>query len=156
MGGDHTPITGGAAATASRSYTIGMRCLPKKFTSAYLTACIGSGPDRDRKISAERMLLPLRRMSAPGAYHLSWNANGTMSEAVATLRDWLLAAAAVDPEYIELYEDLRPQKKGVAAVELVDGVCLGCHEQLSSVYRDRLKRVEGPKRCEHCRRILVI
>jgi predicted nucleic acid-binding Zn-ribbon protein len=65
-------------------------------------------------------------------------------------------AAAVDPEYLELYEDLRPQKKGVAAVELVDGVCQGCHEQLSSVYRDRLKRVEGPKRCEHCRRILVI
>jgi uncharacterized protein len=65
-------------------------------------------------------------------------------------------AAAVDPEFLELYEDLRPQKKGVAAVELVDGVCQGCHEQLSSVYRDKLKRIEGPKRCEHCRRILVI
>jgi predicted nucleic acid-binding Zn-ribbon protein len=35
-------------------------------------------------------------------------------------------------------------------------VCQGCHEQLSSVYRDKLKRTEGPKRCEHCRRILVI
>jgi hypothetical protein len=65
-------------------------------------------------------------------------------------------AAHVDPEYLELYEDLRPQKKGVAAVEMVDGVCQGCHEQLSSVYRDKLKRTEGPKRCEHCRRILVI
>lgn len=65
-------------------------------------------------------------------------------------------AATVDPELLELYEDLRPQKKGVAAVALVDGVCQGCHEQLSSVYRDRLKRTEGPKRCEHCRRILVI
>jgi hypothetical protein len=65
-------------------------------------------------------------------------------------------AEAVDPEFLELYEDLRPQKKGVAAVELIDGVCQGCHEQLSSVYRDKLKRVEGPKRCEHCRRILVI
>jgi uncharacterized protein len=64
-------------------------------------------------------------------------------------------AAAVDPEYLELYEDLRPQKKGVAAVALIDGVCQGCHEQLSSVYVDRLKRSEGPKRCEHCRRILV-
>ncbi len=62
----------------------------------------------------------------------------------------------VDPEFLELYEDLRPQKKGVAAVALIDGVCQGCHEQLSSVYVDRLKRVEGPKRCEHCRRILVI
>jgi predicted nucleic acid-binding Zn-ribbon protein len=65
-------------------------------------------------------------------------------------------AESVDPEYLELYEDLRPQKKGIAAVALVEGVCQGCHEQLSSVYRDRLKRTEGPKRCEHCRRILVI
>jgi uncharacterized protein len=65
-------------------------------------------------------------------------------------------AEAVEPEFLELYEDLRPQKKGVAAVALIDGVCQGCHEQLSSVYVDRLKRVEGPKRCEHCRRILVI
>jgi hypothetical protein len=65
-------------------------------------------------------------------------------------------AATIDPELLELYEDLRPQKKGVAAVELVDGVCQGCHEQLSAVYVDRLKRATGPKRCEHCRRILVL
>jgi predicted nucleic acid-binding Zn-ribbon protein len=65
-------------------------------------------------------------------------------------------AAGVDPELLELYEDLRPQKKGIAAVALVDGVCQGCHEQLSAVERDRLKRITGPKRCEHCRRILVI
>jgi uncharacterized protein len=64
-------------------------------------------------------------------------------------------AESVDPGYLELYEELRPQKKGVAAVALIDGVCQGCHEQLSSVYVDRLKRSEGPKRCEHCRRILV-
>jgi predicted nucleic acid-binding Zn-ribbon protein len=64
-------------------------------------------------------------------------------------------AETIDPEYLELYEDLRPQKKGVAAVALVDGVCQGCHEQLSAVERDRLKRATGPKRCEHCRRILV-
>jgi uncharacterized protein len=62
----------------------------------------------------------------------------------------------VDAEFLELYEELRPQKKGVAAVALIEGVCQGCHEQLSSVYVDRLKRVEGPKRCELCRRILVI
>jgi uncharacterized protein len=61
----------------------------------------------------------------------------------------------IDPEYLELYEDLRPQKRGVAAVALVEGVCQGCHEQLSTVYVDRLKRATGPKRCEHCRRILV-
>jgi predicted nucleic acid-binding Zn-ribbon protein len=61
----------------------------------------------------------------------------------------------LDPELLELYEDLRRTKKGVAAVALVDGVCQGCHEQLSAVEIDRLKRTEDVKRCEHCRRILV-
>jgi predicted nucleic acid-binding Zn-ribbon protein len=61
----------------------------------------------------------------------------------------------IDPELLELYEDLRRQKKGVGAATLVDGVCSGCHEQLSSMQLDKLKRTEGVRRCEHCRRILV-
>jgi predicted nucleic acid-binding Zn-ribbon protein len=65
-------------------------------------------------------------------------------------------AAGIDPELLELYEDLRPQKKGVAAVTLVDGVCQGCHEKLSSVELDRVKRTDGIARCEYCRRILVL
>ncbi len=65
-------------------------------------------------------------------------------------------AAGIDPELLELYEDLRPQKKGVAAVALVDGVCQGCHEKLSSVEFDRVKRTDGIARCEYCRRILVL
>jgi uncharacterized protein len=61
----------------------------------------------------------------------------------------------IDPELLELYDDLRRQKKGVGAAALVDGVCTGCHEQLSAVQLDTLKRTEGIRRCEHCRRILV-
>jgi hypothetical protein len=61
----------------------------------------------------------------------------------------------IDPELLELYDDLRRQKKGVGAATLVDGVCTGCHEQLSAVQLDTLKRTEGIRRCEHCRRILV-
>jgi predicted nucleic acid-binding Zn-ribbon protein len=64
-------------------------------------------------------------------------------------------AAELDPELLELYEDLRRQKKGVGAAALVDGICQACHEQLSAVELDRLKRTEGVRRCEHCRRILV-
>ena len=64
-------------------------------------------------------------------------------------------APKIDPELLELYEDLRRQKKGVGAATLVDGVCSGCHEQLSSMQLDKLKRTEGIRRCEHCRRILV-
>jgi uncharacterized protein len=62
----------------------------------------------------------------------------------------------ISPELLGLYEELRPQKKGVAAAGLVDGVCQGCHEQLSSVELDKLKKTADVPRCEHCRRILVL
>jgi predicted nucleic acid-binding Zn-ribbon protein len=61
----------------------------------------------------------------------------------------------IDPDVLDLYEDLRKQKKGIGAAALVDGVCQGCHEQLSAMELDKLKRAEGVKRCEYCRRILV-
>ena len=76
-----------------------------------------------------------------------------LAEQTAT-RDRL--ASTIDPELLELYDDLRHQKKGVGAVALVDGVCQGCHEKLSSVELDRVKRTEGLARCEYCRRILVL
>jgi predicted nucleic acid-binding Zn-ribbon protein len=60
-----------------------------------------------------------------------------------------------DPDLLELYEDLRRLKKGIGAAGLVDGVCQACHEQLSAMQLDKLKRAEGIRRCEHCRRILV-
>ncbi|MGZ5349144.1 MAG: zinc ribbon domain-containing protein [Actinomycetota bacterium] len=64
-------------------------------------------------------------------------------------------APELEPELLELYEDLRRQKKGVGAAALVDGVCQACHEQLSAVELDKLKKTEGVRRCEYCRRILV-
>jgi predicted nucleic acid-binding Zn-ribbon protein len=60
-----------------------------------------------------------------------------------------------DEELLELYEDLRKQKKGVGAAALVDGVCQACHEQLSALELAHLKRTDGIRRCEHCRRIVV-
>ena len=62
----------------------------------------------------------------------------------------------VDAELLSLYEDIRRQKKGVGAVALVDGVCMGCHQKLSPVFLDHLKRETGIRRCEYCRRILVV
>lgn len=63
--------------------------------------------------------------------------------------------AGVDPDLLELYQDLRRSKKGVAAAALIDGICQGCHQKLSPVYLDRLRRETGVRRCEYCRRILV-
>ncbi len=62
---------------------------------------------------------------------------------------------AIDEELLELYEELRRQKRGVGAAALVDGVCQGCHQKLSALELDRLKKTEGVKRCEYCRRIVI-
>jgi hypothetical protein len=64
-------------------------------------------------------------------------------------------ASELNEELLELYEDLRRQKKGVGAAAIVDGVCQACHEKLSAMELDRLKRTDGVKRCEYCRRIVV-
>ena len=60
-----------------------------------------------------------------------------------------------DEELLDLYDELRESKHGVGAAAIVDGVCQACHEKLSAVELDRLKRTEGLKRCEYCRRIVV-
>jgi predicted nucleic acid-binding Zn-ribbon protein len=62
---------------------------------------------------------------------------------------------AFDEDLLDLYEDLRRQKKGVGAAALEDGVCQGCHQKLSALELERLKRTDGVRRCEYCRRILV-
>lgn len=62
----------------------------------------------------------------------------------------------IDEELLELYEDLRAQKRGVGAAGLVDGVCQGCHQKLSPLELERIKGAEGVRRCEYCRRILVL
>jgi uncharacterized protein len=64
-------------------------------------------------------------------------------------------APEFDEELLELYQDLRQQKRGIGAAALEDGVCQGCHQKLSALEFERLKRTTGVKRCEYCRRILV-
>jgi uncharacterized protein len=60
-----------------------------------------------------------------------------------------------DEDLLDLYEDLRRQKKGIGAAALEDGVCQGCHQKLSALELERLKRTDGIRRCEYCRRIVV-
>lgn len=61
----------------------------------------------------------------------------------------------IDEELLELYEDLRAQKKGIAVASLIDGICQACHEQLSAMELDKLKHTDGVRRCEYCRRIVI-
>lgn len=58
------------------------------------------------------------------------------------------------PDLLELYEELRPNKEGVAAARLAEGTCGGCHLRLSAAEQVAVKK-EDPPRCLHCLRILV-
>ena len=64
-------------------------------------------------------------------------------------------APLVDPALMELYEELRPLKDGVAVGRLAESVCGGCHLRLSAAEQLEAAKSEPP-RCLHCRRILVI
>jgi predicted nucleic acid-binding Zn-ribbon protein len=65
-------------------------------------------------------------------------------------------AGGLDEDLLDLYESLRSQKRGVGAAALSDGVCQGCHEKLSPLALDRIRRSDDIPRCENCRRILVL
>lgn len=60
----------------------------------------------------------------------------------------------IPPDLLEMYEDLRPHKEGVAVGRLADGICGGCHLRLSAAEQVQAQR-DYPPRCLHCRRILV-
>jgi predicted nucleic acid-binding Zn-ribbon protein len=60
----------------------------------------------------------------------------------------------ISSDLIDLYEQLRPTKEGVAVGRLAEGVCGGCHLRLSAAEQADVLR-DSPPRCLHCRRILV-
>jgi uncharacterized protein len=100
---------------------------------------------------SDELRTAVERVGAESATELA----SVIAELEARTNERAALVTEIDPETLELYEDLRRQKKGVGAAALVDGICQGCHEQLSAVQLDKLKKTEGIRRCEHCRRILV-
>jgi predicted nucleic acid-binding Zn-ribbon protein len=60
----------------------------------------------------------------------------------------------IQGELLELYEQLRPTKEGVAVGRLAEGICGGCHLALSAAEQSEVMR-DHPPRCLHCLRILV-
>lgn len=65
-------------------------------------------------------------------------------------------AKTIPEEVLELYEDMRPRKNGVAAALLDGSVCRGCGVSLSPLALDKIKRTDGLVRCENCLRILLL
>jgi predicted nucleic acid-binding Zn-ribbon protein len=64
-------------------------------------------------------------------------------------------ASLVAEDLLELYEQLRGTKEGVAIGALTDNMCGGCHLKLTAAEVLDAK-ASDPPRCIHCRRILAI
>jgi uncharacterized protein len=64
----------------------------------------------------------------------------------------------VSAELLKLYEQIRTRQGGVGAGALRGDTCQGCRTSLSRVELNAMRALppERIKRCEHCRRILVI
>lgn len=61
----------------------------------------------------------------------------------------------IPDDLLELYDELREIKEGVAVGRLGEGICGGCHLRLTEAEQLEAKRTDPP-RCIHCRRILVL
>lgn len=106
--------------------------------------------------AAEAIAATLRTKAEDAASAARGELESVEAELTARTAERRSIESEIEPEVLELYEDLRRLKKGIGAAALVDGVCQACHEQLSSVELDKVKRATGIRRCEHCRRILVV
>lgn len=67
-------------------------------------------------------------------------------------------APTVPAVLLGLYEQVRAREGGIGAAALVGGACQGCHMAISPVELRALHQLppEDVKRCEQCRRILVV
>jgi predicted nucleic acid-binding Zn-ribbon protein len=117
----------------------------------------------ERREEMEKRLPPLEEEMAgarAGVAELESSSERELQESERALAERRTEREALvhefDEELLELYEDLRASKRGVGAAALKDGVCQGCHEKLSALELDRIRRSEGIRRCEYCRRILVL
>jgi uncharacterized protein len=116
----------------------------------------------ERREDMEARLKPLEAEAAEARDRQAEIEEGSSREFVEverSLAERLAERQAMLPEFgedvLDLYEELRRQKMGIGAAALVDGVCQGCNQKLSPMYLDRLKRKQGIRRCEYCRRILI-
>jgi uncharacterized protein len=115
-----------------------------------------------RREEMEERLKPLEAEASDARTRLAQIEEGSARELVEVERalaernaERQALVPVIGGDVLAVYEDLRRQKKGIGVAALADGVCQACHQKLSPMYVDRLKREQGLRRCEYCRRILI-
>ena len=119
--------------------------------------------ERRETLEAELAELATRRegVSAEQA-EVAKTRDAALAEIERELEVQRAARAALQPaigeQLLALYEQLRARQGGVGAAALAGNTCQGCRVSLSPVELNALRALppERIKRCENCRRILVI
>lgn len=65
------------------------------------------------------------------------------------------AMEKIPADLLELYEQIRKEKHGVAVAKLEENTCLGCHLELPAHEAAAMTNLDDVWRCPHCRRILI-
>jgi len=107
---------------------------------------------RHDDLAAERDAADARKQGLESGIKKEW---AVIDGDVAALEERKAAIVPlIDEELLDLYEEIRPSREGVAAARLAERVCGGCHLSLSAAEESRALK-ENPPRCRHCQRILV-
>lgn len=67
-----------------------------------------------------------------------------------------LLRKGVDPSLLSKYDRIKHSKKGLAVVECVDGVCMGCHMHVPPQLFNDLVRADKLITCPTCQRIIYV
>ncbi len=111
-------------------------------------------PAREAVADLDRRLeeLSAERQRLDGLIKAAWKViDGDLARREA---EKVQAVEGIPDDLIQLYEQLRDIKEGVAIAAYEHNVCGGCHLTLSPAEHEETFSVELP-RCVHCRRILV-
>src|SRR5690606_35621758 len=65
-----------------------------------------------------------------------------------------LAAQIEDPRALQIFDGLVKNRKTVAVVEAIDGLCAECHVRLRPQVFAEIRRNDAIRQCDNCQRIL--
>ncbi|HZD71509.1 MAG TPA: C4-type zinc ribbon domain-containing protein [Actinomycetes bacterium] len=119
--------------------------------------------ERRETLEAELAELATRRDGVSGEQaEVTKARDGALAEIDREMEVERAARAGLEPKIsaplLTLYEQLRVRQKGIGAAALLGNTCQGCRVSLSPVELNALRALPAGrvKRCENCRRILVI
>jgi uncharacterized protein len=144
-----TAIQEEVAALKRRQTTLEDQLLERMEQRETLEAELAEQADRRRLVTAERAEVTAARDAALAEIDRDLQAERAARERL---------APRIGPELLKLYDQLRARQAGIGAAALVGNTCQGCRMALSPVELAAIRKLpaERVKRCESCRRILVV